>query len=91
MRNIILTMVVLCVGCDIPQSEKSRRAGYIMQTLTYSQDPRTGLCFAVSAAGLTNVPCENVKNFFTHVEKNTCPSPTRTGPIGSDCAMYKMR
>lgn len=76
-------LVFYFMGCarksaEEVRSERHTEAREAMRQITYHKDPNTGLCFAVIAddlltaypyAGLANVPCEKVENFFYRVEE----------------------
>jgi hypothetical protein len=78
--GLILLAVVLVfyfMGCKkdpkTVQEERDDAALSVVSEIVYVEDSRTGLCFAIVAdslgskwayAGLTNVPCETVKDFF---------------------------
>ena len=73
---VILLMVLGLLGCDINASEfGNEEARGFASKITYVQDTRTGLCFALVASrktgdtnqsgmGMSEVSCEKVKNLL---------------------------
>ena len=74
--TLVLLLVLFVMGCDINPSEFGKEeASKFGNTITYVKDKRTGLCFGIVASrktgewdqsgmGLTQVPCEAVKEWL---------------------------
>ena len=68
---LALLMIVLVAACDYePYKVGDEYVAHIVKSITYVQDARTDICFAIIAravtdpAGVTMVPCENVKHLL---------------------------
>lgn len=77
---LAIWLVVSCMGgCKdrVDTRKEAASATRFTNSIVYTQDARTGLCFAIVSrffdswyqSGVANVPCEKVKNFFTYTEK----------------------
>jgi len=73
---LTLCLSLFVLGCDINPSEFGKEeASKFGDTITYVKDSRTGLCFGIVASrktgdfnqsgmGLTEVPCDAVKEWL---------------------------
>ncbi len=71
-RVFLLVFLTTLIGCDARTSQPSAKtAKDIVNNLTYVQDQRSGICYAVvefahpgevgsNSAGITYVPCDKV-------------------------------
>jgi len=83
MKRLLLVILLsaamfFTAGCSVKPSKVDKNEAVDMsEKITYFQDERTGLCFAViatrkavnasqSGIGLTQVPCESVKDLLVN-------------------------
>ena len=82
MKKIIaIIFILILMGCSaVPSPVSKKRAKKLTENLTYIQDKRTGLCYAVASSrtwvfgifpsdqkglGLTQVPCDKCKHLIS--------------------------
>ena len=75
---LLAALMISTIGCSVEPSKVGKsEATDMSKKLTYFQDERTGLCFAViatrktgkasqSGMGMTQVPCENVQDLIVN-------------------------
>jgi len=77
MKSYLLALALMFIaGCNVePSTFPPEETAQFVQSITYTKDPHTGLCFGMvvvrkvgrvpnAGLGLTTVPCEAVEKFL---------------------------
>ena len=65
---LLATSVLTCACGSLGEQLKTAQAEHVADGITYTQDPRTGLCFAVfstvESTAFAHVPCDPVAHLI---------------------------